>query len=301
MNIKINFDQFKETLVDLPFFVFREKKVENLNLISKLIFLLKSKFIILIYKLLSEKFYCFFMNIFYKKDGKISFSTQHKTYIKHHENNQIHYPNKTRIVGSMVNHNYELDNLLFSYGLENFKIEKDDLIVDCGANVGNLFLSINRFVENFNYTAFEPDPEVFRCLELNLNKYKNTELHFIGLSNDNKNKKFYVNTDTGDSSLEEFDTKVSIDIDTKELDSFKYEKVKLLKIDAEGHELEVLLGAKKTLPKIEYIAVDMGAEKGEIGENTVALVTNYLISQNFGLISFKENRTTGLFKNLIYN
>ena len=201
----------------------------------------------------------------------------------------------------MVNHNYELDNLLFSYGLENFKIEKDDLIVDCGANVGNLFLSINRFVENFNYTAFEPDPEVFKCLELNLNKYKNTELHFIGLSNDNKNRKFYVNTDTGDSSLEEFDTKVSIDIDTKELDSFKYEKVKLLKIDAEGHELEVLLGAKKTLPKIEYIAVDMGAEKGDIGENTVALVTNYLISQNFGLISFKENRTTGLFKNLIYN
>ncbi len=301
MNIKINFDQFKETLVDLPFFVFREKKVENLNLISKLIFLLKSKFIILIYKLFNEKLYCFFMNIFYKKDGKISFSTQHKTYIKHHENNQIHYPNKTRIVGSMVNHNYELDNLLFSYGLENFKIEKDDLIVDCGANVGNLFLSINRFVENFNYTAFEPDPEVFKCLELNLNKYKNTELHFIGLSNDNKNRKFYVNTDTGDSSLEEFDTKVSIDIDTKELDSFKYEKVKLLKIDAEGHELEVLLGAKKTLPKIEYIAVDMGAEKGDIGENTVALVTNYLISQNFGLISFKENRTTGLFKNLIYN
>ena len=63
----------------------------------------------------------------------------------------------------------------------------------------------------------------------------------------------------------------------------------------------MLLGAKKTLPKIEYIAVDMGAEKGDIGENTVALVTNYLISQNFGLISFKENRTTGLFKNLIYN
>tara|TARA_B100000902_G_scaffold171714_1_gene165969 strand:- start:1750 stop:2655 length:906 start_codon:yes stop_codon:yes gene_type:complete len=301
VNIKINFDQFKETLVDLPFFVFREKKVENLNLISKLIFLLKCKFIILIYKLFNEKIYCFFMNIFYKKDGKISFSTQHKTYIKHHENNQIHYPNKTRIVGSMVNHNYELDNLLFSYGLENFKIEKDDLIVDCGANVGNLFLSINRFIENFNYTAFEPDLDVFRCLELNLNKYKNTELHFIGLSNDNKNKKFYVNTDTGDSSLEEFDTKVSIDIDTKELDSFKYDKVKLLKIDAEGHELEVLLGAKKTLPKIEYIAVDMGAEKGEIGENTVALVTNYLISQNFGLVSFKETRTTGLFKNLIYN
>ena len=44
----------------------------------------------------------------------------------------------------------------------------------------------------------------------------------------------------------------------------------------------------------------MGAEKGD-SENTVALVTNYLLSQNFGLVNFKENRTTGLFKNLIYN
>ena len=301
MSIKINFDQFKETLVDLPFFVFRYKKVENLNLISKLLFLIKSKFIILIYKLFNEDLYCFFMNLFYKKDGKISFSKQHKTYLKHHENNQIHYPNKTRILGSMVNHNYELDNLLFSYGLESFKVEKDDLIIDCGANVGNMFLSINRFIENFNYKAFEPDTKTFKCLELNLNKFKNVELHCIGLSNESKNKKFYINADTGDSSLEAFNTEISIDIETKELDSFNYEKIKLLKIDAEGHELEVLLGAKKTLPNVEYIAVDMGAEKGEDGENTVALVTNFLISQNFGLVNFKENRTTGLFKNLIYN
>ena len=301
MSIKIIFDQFKETLIDLPFFVFRYKKVENLNLVSKLLFLIKSKFIILIYKLFNENLFCFFMNLFYKKDGRISFSKQDKTYLKHHENNQIHYPNKTRILGSMVNHNYELDNLLFSYGLESFNVEKDDLIIDCGANVGNLFLSINRFVENFNYKAFEPDTMAFKCLELNLSKFKNADLHCIGLSNENSNKKFYINADTGDSSLEAFSTEASIDIDTRELDSFKYKKVKLLKIDAEGHELEVLLGAKNTLPNIEYIAVDMGAEKGESGENTVALVTNYLINQNFELVKFKENRTTGLFKNLIYN
>ena len=67
MNIKINFNQFKETLVDLPFFVFRDKKVENLNLISKLMFLIKSKFIILIYKLFDKNLYCFFMNFFLQK------------------------------------------------------------------------------------------------------------------------------------------------------------------------------------------------------------------------------------------
>jgi len=300
VRINLKFFQFKETIVDLPFFVYRKKSVNNMNLLFKILFVIKCKFIILIYKLFNEKLFCFFMNLFYKKDGKISFSKKYKTFIKQHRDNEIHYPNKTRILGSMVNHTYELDNLLYSYGLENFKIEKNDLIIDCGANVGNLYLSINRFIKTFNYIAFEPDPKVFKCLELNLDKFNNVELYRVGLSSENKNKKFYVNDETGDSSLEEFNTEVSIEINTKNLDSFKYEKVKLLKIDAEGHELEVLLGAKNTLSNIEYIAVDMGAEKGNDNKNTVSSVTNFLIRQNFELVNFKETRTTGLFKNLIY-
>jgi FkbM family methyltransferase len=301
VSINVNFNQFKETVLDLPFFVYRKKSVSNMNLLLKILFVIKSKVIILIYKLFNENLFCFLMNLFYKKDGKISFSKKYKTFIKQHRDNEIHYPNKTRILGSMVNHNYELDNLLYSYGLENFKIEKGDLIIDCGANVGNLYLSISRFIETFNYLAFEPDSKVFKCLELNLDRFNNVELHCVGLSNENKNKKFYVNDETGDSSLEEFDTEISIDINTKELDSFKYQKVKLLKIDAEGHELEVLLGAKNTLPNIDYIAVDMGAEKGNENENTVSSVTNFLSHQNFELVNFQETRTTGLFKNLLYS
>ena len=300
MSININFNQFKETIVDLPFFVYRKKSVSNMNLLSKMVFIIKSKFIILIYKLFNEQLFCFLMNLFYKKDGKISFSKKYKTFIKHHKNNEIHYPNKTRILGSMVNHNYELDNLLYSYGLENFKISKNDLIIDCGANVGSLYYAIKRFTDTFNYIAFEPDPKVFKCLELNLNKFNNVELYCVGLSSENKSKEFYINDETGDSSLEEFNTETSIDIIVKKLDSFKYEKIKLLKIDAEGHELEVLLGAKSTLPNIEFIAVDMGPEKGKVNENTVSSVINFLISQGFNLVNFKETRTTGLFKNSTY-
>ena len=300
MSININFNQFKETVVDLPFFVYRKKSVSNMNLLSKMVFIIKSKFIILIYKLFNEQLFCFLMNLFYKKDGKISFSKRDKTFIKHHKNNEIHYPNKTRILGSMVNHNYELDNLLYSYGLENFKISKNDLIIDCGANVGSLYYAIKRFTDTFNYIAFEPDPKVFKCLELNLNTFNNVELFCVGLSSENKSKEFYINDETGDSSLEEFNTENSIDIIIKELDSFKYEKIKLFKIDAEGHELEVLLGAKSTLPNIEFIAVDMGPEKGKVNENTVSSVINFLISQGFNLVNFKETRTTGLFKNSTY-
>ena len=85
------------------------------------------------------------------------------------------------------------------------------------------------------------------------------------------------------------------------LDELEDRKIKLLKIDAEGHELEVIKGAEKILNNIEYITVDMGAEKNSGSENTVASVINYLLNKKFIMVSFKENRTTGLFKNSIYN
>ena len=74
----------------------------------------------------------------------------------------------------------------------------------------------------------------------------------------------------------------------------------MLKIDAEGHELEVLLGSKETLKKTEYICIDMGGEKGELKENTVSEVTNFLLDNNYKLINFNEHRVTGLFKNKKY-
>ena len=53
-------------------------------------------------------------------------------------------------------------------------------------------------------------------------------------------------------------------IQTKPLDSFNITNIKLLKIDAEGHELALLKGSKNTLLTTEYICVDMGAEKESI-------------------------------------
>ena len=63
------------------------------------------------------------------------------------------------------------------------------------------------------------------------------------------------------------------------LDSLTLNKIKLLKIDAEGSEIEVLKGGINTLGKIEFIAVDMGPEKGLHSLNTVSEVTNFFIEK----------------------
>ena len=53
-----------------------------------------------------------------------------------------------------------------------------------------------------------------------------------------------------------------MEVNTKALDSFKYPQIKLLKIEAEGAELEVLQGSVDTLSNVEYISVDYGPKEG---------------------------------------
>ena len=102
---------------------------------------------------------------------------------------------------------------------------------------------------------------------VNLDKYS--------LSNKEEITNLYINSETGDSSLEFFDTNQFEEVQTKKLDNFNFKKIKLLKIDAEGHELEVLKGSVDTLKHIEFITVDMGAEKNDGNDNTVSSVVNF--------------------------
>ena len=298
---KFNFKLINENLLNLPFFVFRKFNINNFGIFSKFLFFLYAKFMILIIQLFNKNIFCFIMNIFFGNDGRIKYINELEMYLKLYNSELIYYPNKTRILGSMVDHDYELNNLLYSYSLENFNFNNDDLIIDCGANVGNLYSAIRKYHPNFQYIGFEPDTKVFECLKLNISIKKNVTLYKYSLSNKEEITNLYINSETGDSSLEFFDTNQFEEVQTKKLDDFNFKKIKLLKIDAEGHELEVLKGSVDTLKHIEFITVDMGAEKNDGNDNTVSSVVNFLLNNNFELVNFKEKRTTGLFKNLIYN
>ena len=78
------------------------------------------------------------------------------------------------------------------------------------------------------------------------------------------------------------------------------EKIKLLKIDAEGYEPEVLEGSEKLFKKIEFITVDFGAERGINQNMTIIEVNNILLKNNFEMINFSNFRLIGLYKNTSY-
>ncbi len=116
--------------------------------------------------------------------------------------------------------------------------------------------------------AFEPNPIIFNDIEKNLKKIiKNIKLYNIALSdkedlvslkvpirNKNYNKKNYeeyfqmgkasIHVDNVMDGIESFDVK------TKKLDSFNFEnKISFIKIDVEGHEMEVIKGSENIIKK----------------------------------------------------
>jgi FkbM family methyltransferase len=191
--------------------------------------------------------------------------------------------------GSSIGRGYFLDSIIFKDG---------DIVVDCGANLGDLKLYFDNIKVNIEYIAFEPNPYICNYLQKNIFPSKH---HQIALWNEDTTKEFFVSTHSADSSLIKHPfTNQILKVEAKRLDELEFRKIRLFKVEAEGAEIEVLMGAEKILKNIDYISADLGPERGMDQKNTIPAVTNYLLSKNFELVEAiaPSNRRTFLFKNL---
>ena len=282
-------------LINLPPFMFRGVNVNNMGTLSKLFFILKGKIVSLIVNRTREALFCNLLNLIYKKDGKINFNNG--VYVKENKDFQnIYYPNK-RILRVVNNYEIQLKKIFDTYCIETIDLQNGDLVLDCGANIGELFLSIKKRGIEIDYIGFEPDKEAFSCLEFNTSSTENNHFN-LGLSNNNDKKKFYFDSEGGNSSFVDFGSHKFEILETVRLDSLKFDKkIKLLKIDAEGYEPEVLEGALGLIENIENISVDFGAERGKKGSTTLVKVNQILSENNFELVELSEYRLVGLYRN----
>ncbi len=183
-----------------------------------------------------------------------------------------------------------------SYFLPLITFEPGDLVVDCGANVGELKFY---FTENdlpIEYIRIEPSPLEYECLKENVAP---SQALNIGLWDSDGELDFFVSSQMADSSFIEPPTyEKIIKVQTKRLDGLlANRKIKLLKLEAEGAEPEALYGCKNILNQIEYISADVGFERGVDQTSTLAAVTNYLLSNGFELVDVQQGRLTALFRN----
>ena len=188
-----------------------------------------------------------------------------------------------------------------SYKLNKISFKLSDKVVDCGANYGDLWLYLYDKIDIKNYFTFEPGINEFKALCENV---KNNNNYNLGLDKTESTKNFYINEQDADSSIVEPKIYNSIyKIKTTTLNKFfkkiKTEKIKLLKLEAEGYEPEILQGANKILDKIEYIAIDGGYERGKNSEETLSSQLNFLLKNNFEIIEINLKWGRALLKNKI--
>jgi FkbM family methyltransferase len=139
-------------------------------------------------------------------------------------------------------------------------LSKNDIVLDVGANIGFISLVVANFVGDGGLVyAFEPHPEIYQILEENIdiNSLKNICPMNIALGSKLSKAKIYEHLNINRASASLFRTK---NIDEEEskwqtkvttidllIEKRKIKIPKLIKIDVEGFELEVIKGAKKLL------------------------------------------------------
>ncbi len=282
-----------KNLINIPDYLYINLDLNKLNNFQKVKLIIKGKLIALIFRIKSENAFCLLMNLLHGKDGKIYFENNY--YIKKTRDRKVFYPNR-RISNIFIDYKLHIEKFFKTYCLDEINFQENDLVIDCGANIGELYLAFDEKKIKISYVAFEPDKKAFNSLEKNT-KNGNKQLYNLALSDKNEKQNLYTDTDGGNTSLSEFESTSVEEIETKTFDSFNFKNIKLLKIDAEGHEPEVLTGLRETLKNIEYIAIDHSDERGFNQEKTTVEVFDFLYKNNFQVVAVSPYREISLFKN----
>ena len=181
------------------------------------------------------------------------------------------------------------------YMLSQIEFTDGDKVIDCGCNVGDLSLYFRVNSLKVGITAFEPSRREYQCARLNQVEH---DVINTGLWSEDATLEFYVSSQEADSSFlqpKTFDEIISIPVQAGS--RYARNRVKLLKLEAEGAEPEILLGFSETLSNIEYIAADVGFERGKKAESTIIPVVNYLLQRDFEIVDINFERLCVLFRN----
>jgi FkbM family methyltransferase len=144
----------------------------------------------------------------------------------------------------------------FNYYQHFYKVKKDDVILDAGANCGHLSIFFSKLTGKDGIVyAFEPDTfniqRIQENKELNEDLYDNIKIEKLLLWNENKLIDFYESGTVGSSAVwipnsDKCVKKEAIRIDDWVLKN-NVTKLDFVKMDIEGAEIEALEGCVQTI------------------------------------------------------
>ena len=146
--------------------------------------------------------------------------------------------------------------------------EPSGTVLDIGANLGTFCVPLARKIPKLKFHAFEPQRIVNYqlCANIIINSLDNVYTYELALSNKDDQLNlvmpdyaketnigaFSIDTEVRSNEYECATVSVTNKIDLVPLDFFAFSDVKLIKIDVEGHELEVLQGGLETIKANNY-------------------------------------------------
>ena len=179
------------------------------------------------------------------------------------------------------------------------------VVFDVGANIGNHAISISSDCKEIH--AFEPNADIISILKKNIeeNNIDNMTANEIGLSDSSRYSDFYINMDgnigasTLDSNTKGHNfrkTRVYLTTGDNYVKENMVGKLDLLKIDVEGHEMQVLDGFHETISNFRPIILMEWSAGKTIRESSNNMVFQY-IKQNYTAFSVTSSRNRSLWNN----
>ena len=194
------------------------------------------------------------------------------------------------------------EQLVREYFLARVPFAAGDRMIDVGANIGE----VSRLLAHRHGVipiAFEPEDREFRALEANV-RGTGGSAHKALLWSHETELSFHEANDTGDSSVFEPRNATStqqraattLDAAIPQTAAAKG-PIRLLKLEAEGAEPEILEGAARTLERVQFVAADVGPERGLEREMTIFPVYERLRASGFRAVDVQTKRVVVLFEN----
>lgn len=175
------------------------------------------------------------------------------------KNNQIVIPSSQTHILPSVNVEYYRKNGLFEGSLIEWCKQfgnKNKVFLDIGAHSGTYGISLSEKFKTVH--CFEPQRMTYYslCGSTALSAMENIHCHNFGLGSEKQKgikELKIVSKDGGGSSLHATTGVIAKEnIEIKVLDDLNIKNVGFIKIDVEGNEYDVLIGAKNTLEKSGY-------------------------------------------------
>lgn len=149
---------------------------------------------------------------------------------------------------------------------QSLKKGKKVLFIDIGADFGKYTIAVGNYCKKYSsrlqIISFEPEIISYKLLKANtkLNKLTNVKVFNRALSNKKKLQNFYIEETMNMLISFKMYSYKSVKISTQKLNEYtpylksKYDEV-YIKLDVEGHEMEVLEGSQKFINKAKRVVL----------------------------------------------